>query len=119
MRPHAVSFEHDTSSGEPAAVGNLLHDPPAVTVTGDGDNVFTGRWDGVLSSPLDEGRRLALRVPCPVVASWLTRYPLSWSGRPEHTAALQGLSGELKVNAGSEAEAAACIARMTVGVAIQ
>lgn len=117
VRPHAVSFAHDARSGEPTAAGNLLHDPPTATVTRDSGNVFTGRWEGVLSNPLDENRRLALQVPCPVVDSWLTRYPLSWAGRPEHTAALQGLAGELKVNAGSEAEAAACIARMTVGLA--
>ncbi|MNX83104.1 hypothetical protein D3C86_1148580 [compost metagenome] len=115
LRPQAVAFPHQVVSGQKAGL-NFLAQRPNVIVTGalDGGG-YAVRWTGGLGEPLPISRELKLVLPCEVRDSWLTRSPVPrLVGAAPDGVSLRALTGEMRVDAASPAEAAQCIEALSV-----
>ncbi len=111
---HAVSFPHQV------VYNSATESPPANRINtkimvGD-KSTFEIYWNSTLTHASAGDVTLSLPMNCPVIFSWLTRYPVSMPGAPLVAVALPGVAGHLTVTASTEAEAERCASLLRVSL---
>ncbi len=113
VKSHTVSFAHEVN--EDSSIGDALRTGKITTAVNHIEgSLYVVRWQSVLDKPLAIDELLMLTFICDVENSWVTRYPMNL-GRGEITGvALQGIAGEVTVNAKTEKDALDCISGLKI-----
>ncbi|HKZ10550.1 MAG TPA: hypothetical protein VJL61_07575 [Rhodanobacteraceae bacterium] len=118
VRPYTVSFanivtdDKDKDTDEHLlGTGQLI----ITDVTGV-DGKFTVFWNTHLLSPLPIADIFDLHLDCPITKSWMTRYPVVIPGEPLVPVALQGIAGQITVEAPTPEAAKSCVSALHFGV---
>lgn len=113
VKPHTVLFAHEVI--EDASIGDtLLAGEITTAVIRKDRSSFDVRWKSALGQPLAIDAPLLLSIVCDVEDSWVTRFPIVFGGSKITDVALQGIAGEVTVNAKTEEEALECISKLKI-----